>query len=75
MLKFVEGGRDMIGHGDVNVFVLVGIFPVDCQAQVFGACAIDCDCIELFMGMEEMVEVVRVGIFDPEVIDYECECG
>ena len=75
VLKFVEGGGDIIGYGDVDVFVLAGIFPVERQAQVFRACAIDCDCIELFEGMEEMIEVVGIGIFDPKVIDDECKCG
>ena len=32
VFKFVEGGGDIIGHGDVDVFVVARIVPVDREA-------------------------------------------
>ena len=53
------------------MFVGAGIVPVDGQAQKFRAGAIDCDCVELLECVEEVVEVVLVGIFNSEVVDYK----
>ena len=74
-MESVEGSGDIIGHGDIDVLVVAGVVPVDRQAQIFGACAVDCDCIELLEGVEEMIKVVGVGVFDSEVIDDEGKCG
>ena len=69
--EFVEGGGDIIGHGDIDVFVGASVVPVDRETQVFGACAIDCDCIQAFECSEEVVEVVGVGVLHAEIIDDE----
>ena len=35
VFKFVAGGGDIMGHGDVDVFVVAYIISVDREAQVF----------------------------------------
>ena len=68
----LEGLGDVIGHGEVDVTV-GAIAPVERQSQEFGACAVDCRCVEAVEGGEEVVEISGVCVFDAEVVDDEGE--
>ena len=63
----LEGFGDVVGHGEVNVAV-GSIAPVERQAQEFGACAVDCCCVQAVKGGEEVVEIGGGGVFNTEIV-------
>ena len=68
----LEGFIDVGGHGEVDMAV-GAIAPVERQSQEFGACAVDCCCVETVDGGEEVIEIGGVDIFDAKVVDDEGE--
>ena len=67
-----EGFRDVVGHREVDV-AIGPITPVERHAQELGACAIDCCCVEVVQGVDEVVEVGVLRVFDAEIVHYEGE--
>ena len=66
----VEGLGNIVGHGEVNVSVWT-IAPVERHAQEFGACTVDCGCVQAVQGREEVFEVGSGGVFHPKIVDDE----
>jgi hypothetical protein len=67
VVEFCEGTLDVAGHGDVDVFLL--IVPVDGEPAVLGTGPVDGGGVCVADGIDEVVYVGLVEVFDAEVID------
>ena len=64
----VEGLGNVVGHGEVNMSVWT-IAPVERHAQEFGACAVDCGCVQTVQGHKEVFKVGSGGVFQSKIVN------
>ena len=71
MLEFVELVFDKVGDACVQGSVFV--VPLECYANIFLACPVDCDIVPSFESALKMLGVALAYKFDAEIIDYKGE--
>ena len=71
MVECVKGVLDILGHGNVNVAVLV--VPFQGHATVQGAIPIKGNGVALLEGVHKMLSILLVGVLHTKIINTEAE--
>lgn len=77
VMKFFKSRCDVLWHGNVDVAVVV--VPCEVQATVYRAVPVDADFVFRLEGVDEVMDVLFIGVFDTEIVNDEDElnvsCG
>jgi hypothetical protein len=67
----VKGGRNIVGHGNVDIFF--GVVPFYSEATIKFAFPVGGNGVKVLKGIDEVVGIVFANILDAKVINNEAE--